>query len=377
VLSTIHTGYPDSSILVVSSTQTIIGGFKGYPVFSKVLIPLDGSPNVDSVINWGEMMAESFTSELILLRVLERSQPSLAMRKWSGGNHFGQNSRADDVLDDPMAEGGESEKLPTLTTDSSPVRQEALRDPKSDVIDQLVQGAETYLDDIASRIKRNRFNVRKIVTKGIPAQEIDRVARLEGADLIVLMASTEFGEKSSTHDIVTHSVLRATKIPVLVLHSIDLRNPGLSSPSVVLVPLDGSKISESAIPYATNFASKFDSKIVFVRVTNPTFSGLSGSTEKSKSGSMSSLRIRDLAKEYLGGFVDTARKSGISSSFRTPMGTASEAILAVADESADALIVICTHGIGRINRRVIGSVTSMLIRSAAHPVLVVPPPSIN
>jgi len=280
-------------------------------VFKRVLVPIAEDSDVEFVIRWSESVAEPFKTELLLLRVIDPKD---------------------------------------------------LRDGE----------AETFLKRAASRVTYGRFNVRTIVTKGSIAEEIVRVAIEHDADLITMATKTRLGVKGSMVNSVTRRVLHANKVPVLVLNSDGLKKSEYHSPKFVIVPLDGSNNSESVVEFATDFAGECGAKLVFVRVTNPTFPGLSTLAGKPMQGSKSSLYIRDFAKEYLNRFVESARENGISASLRTPSGSTSACIAALAAENINTLVVIGTQGIGGLKRTVVGSVADKVVRSTSQPVLVIP-----
>lgn len=79
---------------------------------------------------------------------------------------------------------------------------------------------------------------------------------------------------------------------------------------------------------------------------------------------------RQLAAQRL---VDTGRTSGIDVRFLVWTGAAAESIIDAAESEAADLIVVGSHGRGRLGRLILGSVSEEVTRRAPCPVLVVRP----
>ncbi|MBN4064944.1 universal stress protein, partial [Dehalococcoides mccartyi] len=144
-------------------------------------------------------------------------------------------------------------------------------------------------------------------------------------------------------------------------------------PDVVLVPLDGSEISESVVPLASVIAAKMGAELLFVRVSNMAYSSAMGDAGIYYASPVTFDQASSEAAEYLEPFVEAAKLADISASMQTPTGSPANALMAIADENENTLIVIGTRGQSGLKRLVLGSVTDKVIRTSGHPVLVVPP----
>jgi len=143
------------------------------------------------------------------------------------------------------------------------------------------------------------------------------------------------------------------------------------------VCLDGSNLAEQVLPYVTEIALRFESKIVLLQVVAPsagvsepvgTAPGVStyppippealGSIEKD-------------ARAYLERVAESLRNRGLFVDCETKQGPPGEVIVGFAEDRAIDLIAIATHGYGGIRRMVFGSVADFVIRESSLPLLVV------
>lgn len=91
--------------------------------------------------------------------------------------------------------------------------------------------------------------------------------------------------------------------------------------------------------------------------------------------SVLSRRIADEMREALTRIVaDASRNRGVSAALRIEPGTAAAAVHRCADEVAADLILVGAHGMGFLQRFVLGSTASRLLRTSRRPVLVVKEP---
>jgi nucleotide-binding universal stress UspA family protein len=156
----------------------------------------------------------------------------------------------------------------------------------------------------------------------------------------------------------------------------------------VLVPLDGSPLSESVIPHAEEIAAKFGSELLLLRVV-PTLTGLMAETLPQSglqtAGVEAELGVEVAQKEYeseranAGQYLDaiagrfTAR--GLKVQLLILEGAAGRAILEAAQENAAGLIAMSTRSRRGLARSVLGSVADEVVRESHLPVLLIHPQS--
>lgn len=127
--------------------------------------------------------------------------------------------------------------------------------------------------------------------------------------------------------------------------------------NAVVVPLDGSKGAEKAIPVAAKLAGAYNAPVALVHV-------IDGDLIESDEGYA---RATDVFARYAS---EAAERHGLTAPCTILRGSPSRKILEFA---ADArCIVIGSHGRGGFRATVIGSVADKVVRGASIPVFVVP-----
>ncbi len=134
-----------------------------------------------------------------------------------------------------------------------------------------------------------------------------------------------------------------------------------------LVPLDGSEIAETIIPFLIEIAGPLDMSVVLLRVLEP-------QPAVAVDGSSAALledveaRLKD-ASEYLAPLAVGLRARGIDVECLVRHGQpVSDKILAVAHEAGADLIAMTTHGRTGLGRLLFGSVAEAVLREAHIPV---------
>ncbi|MGD9147734.1 MAG: universal stress protein [Anaerolineae bacterium] len=136
----------------------------------------------------------------------------------------------------------------------------------------------------------------------------------------------------------------------------------------ILVPLDGSKLAEQALPHAAVHAGKFGAEVVLLKVLGPL-------AEPSMAGRGPVLRAEEasarLARDYLQGLAAGLREQGLSVQTETVEGKPYLEIVRFAEEKEIDLIVMSTRGHSGLSRWLLGSVTDRVVRGATVPLLLV------
>lgn len=150
----------------------------------------------------------------------------------------------------------------------------------------------------------------------------------------------------------------------------------------ILVPLDGSKLAEKALPHAQGLARGGQATIHLVQVFTrhpqggyPIGRGLEADQSVQDTLAMTrqieTTQIES-AQEYLEHLAAQLGKEGISTETAVLEGHAHEQIVDYAMKHGIDLIIMCTHGHGGIKRLLLGSVTDRVLRMGEVPVLVIP-----
>ncbi len=143
----------------------------------------------------------------------------------------------------------------------------------------------------------------------------------------------------------------------------------------ILVPLDGSPLSEFAIPAALELAAKFDSEITLLRVVTSTML-FDSVPEVTNIELMMAVRneARERVETYLRGLKGSLRQQGYVVHAQMVVDQMpADAILDVSEALGSDVIVMSTHGRGGLSRWVYGSVADKVLRKCNTPVLLVRP----
>ncbi len=133
----------------------------------------------------------------------------------------------------------------------------------------------------------------------------------------------------------------------------------------ILVPLDGSALSERAVHYAEVLGRSVGTQLVFMR-------GVPMERDLSPNALDHNRVLTHRAQDYLAGFVEQARATGLTAE-SVVWGEEAAGAIGKAAETKDAdLIVMSTHGRGGMARMVWGSVADRVLHRTAVPILLVP-----
>ena len=134
-----------------------------------------------------------------------------------------------------------------------------------------------------------------------------------------------------------------------------------------LVPLDGSPVAETIIPFILEIAGPLDMEVVLLRVVEPI---PPVAIEGSRHIEMEDIELRCTdAEEYLAPIAVELRNKGVKVESRVRRGHPVDQIVAAARETGADLIAMSTHGRGGLGRLIFGSVAEAVLREAKIPVL--------
>ena len=150
----------------------------------------------------------------------------------------------------------------------------------------------------------------------------------------------------------------------------------------ILVPLDGSELSEKALAMAQHLASASGTSLHLLQVIS-----LQPELDARRAMGGESVTVLEMAqdaarrlievqtargKEYLEGLAVQLQQAGLNVTTVIREGAAAENIIEYDTEHAIDLIVMSTHGRSGVKRFFVGSVTDRVIRAGETPVLVLP-----
>jgi nucleotide-binding universal stress UspA family protein len=139
----------------------------------------------------------------------------------------------------------------------------------------------------------------------------------------------------------------------------------------ILVPLDGSKLSEKAFEAAFTLAKLSGAGITFLRVLRPV-DDIIKIDEHNAIYVDEQIEYKTIrATKYLESVKDIAKKNSIPAHIVVETGLAAEIIIEYAKNNFVDLIVMATHGRTGLQRWFYGSTAAKVLSGANHPVLLV------
>jgi len=293
-------------------------------VISKILVPLDGSEAAEAVLPYVEHIATATNARVLLFAAVDRP------RDWGG-----------DTGGDLKGERHE---------------------------------AESYLRRLQARLASATGNDVEIeVATAAPAEAVLAACEKTQPDLIAMTTHGRSGVARWVLGSVTTKLLHATHTPMLVVRpSAEGKQSDAPALAKILVPLDGSQLSASVLPFAGDLAKPLGATIVlFHSVVEPvlTYPGAEAIgfdthvLEEKESG----------AQNFLSAAANDLAAGGVKAATIATIGNATDGIVWAAEREGAGLIVMSTHGRSGIGRVVLGSVADAVVRRTSLPVIIVRP----
>ncbi len=137
----------------------------------------------------------------------------------------------------------------------------------------------------------------------------------------------------------------------------------------ILVPLDGSKTAEQALPYARYLAQGLSVPIELLAAVDTESFSAHGEIDKTHPVIMVQEEEVERAESYLQSIAGNL--SGLMVTRSVKRGYAGELIIDEASKDEGILITMATHGRSGLRRWLLGSTAEKVLRGAANPVLLV------
>jgi CRP/FNR family cyclic AMP-dependent transcriptional regulator len=278
-------------------------------MFHHVLVPLDGSPQADTILPYVSWLAKQLHMSMTLLSVADtHGATPPGAGQWDG-----------------------TRRLQALV---------------NRLVDDGIQAALA-------------------VAVGGPAREILRIADDRRCNLIALSSSTESPTGQGTLGRVADKIFHASHIPLLIVPPQPAEVVAVQGRPIatLILPLDGSPVAESALPYAEDLSQKLATEVVLARAVP--FAGAYVDERTPLTGEVE-------AETYLQDVVDRLRAERVAVQSRVFGGLPTEYILNLAKQTPQSLIVLTTRGRSALTRWFVGSVAEGVVRAAEVPVLVIP-----
>jgi nucleotide-binding universal stress UspA family protein len=207
-----------------------------------------------------------------------------------------------------------------------------------------------------------------LVVEGNPVKAIVSEAVHLKADLIVMSTHGQSGFERLFLGSVTERVLRTTTTPVLTVPP-PVEHVDTVVYRSILCPIEFSDASTRALEYALTLAEETNAHLTLLHVLE----GLATSLPSGEGANVTVAEYMQLlessARARLASAIPDSVRDWCTPEERVVTGKASDRILQAADETNADLIVMGVHGVGLLNRRLLGSTTHHVLREARCPVL--------
>ncbi len=238
--------------------------------------------------------------------------------------------------------------------------------------DKEIEAAREYLE--AKKLELAGIATEVEVAEGPPAKAILGLAEASGADLIAMTTHGRSGVSRLAWGSVTDKVLHIAQTPLLVVRPPEDGVPSASAPPIekILVPLDGSELSQSVLPFARALAQALGSSILLMHSVATPWAGEPGTFVPTLHDRTLRESI-DAAKHLLDRIAADIEKTGLAVSRTVTLGDPVPQIVKVAETESVGLIAMSTHGRSGVGRWMIGSIADAVARRTQLPCLLARP----
>jgi len=297
-------------------------------MFTRILIPLDGSKTAEKVLPYARFLAGNLKLPVELLAVV-------------------------DIVE--IATHISADRARYLDT----------------MIEDSVRNSEQYLRGIARTFPSG---TKCTVEKGKAEQIIIETAAADKGTLVTMATHGRSGMNRWLLGSVAEKVLRGGTNPMLLVRATEEgKTDGGATLKSIVVPLDGSELAESVLPTVAELAKTLKLEVVLFRAYSIPYSVYSSAEGYYAVDYEELLKaMREEAVDYLEKKTEAVKKLGIDKvSCVAKEGFAADEIISLSRKPPDNLIAMCTHGRSGVKRWVLGSVTETVVRHSADPVLVI------
>jgi nucleotide-binding universal stress UspA family protein len=293
-------------------------------MFTRILVPLDGSANAEKALPHARALARALEIPIILITVIG-----------TAADFFTKRARCLDTL-----------------------------------IEDSMRNSEEYLKKISKTFPVASIQYR--VEKGRAEDAIITNAAADIGTLITMASHGRSGLNRWLLGSVAEKVVRGANNPVLVVRANEeASSQGEAAPDSIIVPLDGSALAESVLPYVVELAKAFHAKVTLFQSYSLkqvifSFEEYTPDLDELKG------ELKWEAMSYLDEKLAELKSRGLVDVFCfVTEGDAAATIIEMGKGAPNTLIAMSTHSGSTIKHWVLGSVTEKMLRHANNPVLTI------
>ena len=297
-------------------------------MFPRIVVPLDSSDLAERVLPLVSLLGKSFQSSVELISVIQEIPGYVA---------------------------------PEVTRGEAIARWQA--------------HAQDYLDEIKRRLQQREIPASSKILHGDVGDSIVSEAAQDPSTLIAISTHGWAGSSRWNLGSVTLKVLQAASNPVLVVREHKGNDLGIDAIlENIIVPLDGSAVSEQSLPLALALAKAHSLRIILVRVTPAAWDYYTHMDHTVLHSGDLSKAAKEKATEYLDAVADKMKSQGTAAVDQIiEHGDPASAILEIAEKTPHNLVAMVTRGEGSAAgiHWSLGSVAQRVAGNSPSPILVI------
>ncbi len=325
-------------------------------MFEKALVPLDGSELAEGILPYVSQLMKGVDGSITLLSVIDPDAVELPVRL----RHIPAATHARYVGRGGAGTHPHESGEPHVTQ----------------IFDRLHEEAKRRLDEVAQELTDYGVHAESVIAFGHPAETIADIAEKKGCDLIAMSTHGRDPLVRGVLGSVTDKIIHLTHRPTLTITPDRAKQYGDSGDAVtnIMVPLDGSSLAESVLPYVEFLAQQLSLDIVLVRVlkiVKDVTTLLAPGEPYFGAGDLEE-EIEAEATEYLEAVAERLKAKSLKVEWKLLKGHPAVVIVDLARETPHDIIALASHGRSGHTRWLMGSVADTLVRVSGDPVLVVP-----
>ncbi|MFB6206734.1 MAG: universal stress protein [Haloglomus sp.] len=232
-------------------------------------------------------------------------------------------------------------------------------------MDEQRAAGETILDELARHADREGVDISTELIEGGPSEALRDYLTENDVDFVAMGTRGRSNIERHLLGSVTERLVRTSPVPVLTVRTEGESTSSERGYTDILLPTRGGDGSELAVSHAVALAAQFDAMLHVIYVVDVRSQAAKHGTHELES------LVDELRASVTDEVVDRADEAGVDSRAVIQQGTPHSAIQRYADGHDVDLVVMGTHGRGRVKQFLLGSITERTIRTADVPVVAV------
>jgi len=248
---------------------------------------------------------------------------------------------------------------------------------KKKIEDESMAAAQSYLKKLTSKAAFKAHSSGQVLV-GKPAETIVKYAASQKMDLVVMATHGRSGIGHWVYGSVAEKVVHAAKVPIWLVKASDNKAAYGKKKLSVLVTLDGSKVAESVLPHLKEVhrqlpGNKWD--IILMRVCEIFSQPINYPPPMSMNWDeylkYEKNKCKEICLNYLGEVQDKLDIDRKALRIEVPEGNPAETLISYANKNSVDLIIMSTHGRTGISKWAFGSIAEKVLRGADCPILLI------